>query len=104
MVDVDDADGAGIGAVVREGELEVLVLALDVLGVDRQGAEDGQVDDVGVRAGAGHDDNLVQNGEGEGAGGAREEWQLGRDEVEEAAVVAVLLALLTDDGADERDE
>ncbi len=50
LVNVDQADRVDISAVVRERELELLVLGLDVLRVDCQGAEDRKVDDVGVRA------------------------------------------------------
>ena len=72
--------------------------------VDGQGTEDGYVDDVGVRARAGNDDQLVQSGEGEGAGRARKEWQLRWDQAEQRAVVSVLLTFLADDGADEWDQ
>ena len=97
LVDVDQADRVDIGAVVRERELQFLALGLDVLGVDSEGTENGQVDDADVRAGAGDDDHLVQGGEGEGAGRASEEGQLGRDEIEKGPVGAVLFAFLADD-------
>lgn len=102
LVDVDEADGVEVGAVVGEAELELLVLALNVGGVDGQGAEDGQVDDVGVGAAALDHHSLVEDGECPGSLGAGEERQFRGDDVAQVAVEAVLLAFLADHGADER--
>ena len=90
LVGVDEADLVHICAVVLEGELQVLALWLDVLGVDCQRAEDWQVDDVLVRAGAWNNDHLVEDRECPWAGGAGQEWKLRRDEVKQRAVIPIL--------------
>ena len=78
----------------------LVLLRLDVLGEDIEGAEDWEVDIANVRAGAGNDEILVQGREGKLDGAASDEGQLGWDQVHflEEAVEAVLLALLSNDG------
>jgi hypothetical protein len=50
LVRVHQADAMDVGSVVLEREFDLLVLSLDVLGQNVQGAEDWEVDDVDVGA------------------------------------------------------
>jgi hypothetical protein len=74
LVGVDQADAVDVGSVVLEREFDLLVLSLDVLGQNVQGAEDWEVDDVDVGARAFNDEHLVQRRECPWTGRAGKEW------------------------------
>lgn len=67
LVDIHDAQLVPVD-VSTDGELQCLILELDVLSKDLQDAEGGEVDDVDVRARAVDNDILVKSVEGEGSG------------------------------------
>jgi len=73
------------------------------MGLEGQGREGREADGVDVGAGAGHDE-LRDGAVRELRGAAREEGGRRRDLLLQGAVVAVLLALLADDGADDGDQ
>jgi len=82
LVGEDNADGVEVCAVVREAELKLLALWLDVRGVDGESTEDWQIDDVRIRAGTWDDHHLVEHGESPWSSRPGQEGELGRNEVE----------------------
>jgi hypothetical protein len=71
---------------------------LDVLGVDVEGLEDGKVDLTNFGAGAWNNEVLVESRESELASAGRKEGQGAGDFAEQAAIEAVLLAFLANNG------
>ena len=109
LVDQDQAEALVLGPLRvgtggGEGELQLLVLGLDVRGEDVQSAEDGEVDGVAVGAGAGDDEVLVQSREGEFTGRGSQERSTAGDEAKHVTIEAVLFAFLANDGGDTGDE
>ena len=87
-----------------DAELQSLSGRLDVRCDDGKWLEDGQFDLVNVGASAIHDEVLVESGEGELAGTGSEEGEGTGDFAEDAAIEAVLLAFLADDGHNAADQ
>lgn len=109
LVDVDEAQVLRAGGVVApvalggdgEGQVGVLVGDLGRGGVEGQDAKGlAELDVVDIGARAGHDEVLVQGVEGDLTGRGGQEGVGRGDLAEQVAVEAVLLAFLSDDGAD----
>jgi len=87
-----------------EAEVDILNLRLNVRRVNIQDSEHLEVDGVDVGAGAWDNEVLVEGGEGKVSGAGGQEWEGAGDLPLEAAVVSVLLTLLTDDRGNASDQ
>lgn len=105
LVDVDEAVVSEVDAWVWvDLEQQADLLGVKLVGDDGQRLEDREVDGVGVGARVGDDKVLVESREGELSGTSSEERKSGWDLAQDLSVVAVLLTLLANDGADTVDQ